>query len=221
MFIVGRSKNKNMKWSQVPLGQMQTNCYVLEKEDSTCLIFDPGSEGEKLIKFLREKGLNPVGIVLTHAHFDHIGAVDVIRNEYSIPAYVHINEKDWLTTPSLNLSDFMKVGKIQVQEADVLIHGEQELTIGGFTFQVLETPGHSPGSVSLYFADEGIVVAGDALFNGSIGRTDLPGGNREQLLQSIHEKLIGLPEETTVLCGHGSVTTIGNEMNSNPFLNGF
>ena len=210
-----------MKWTQLPLGQMQTNCYVLEKEDSTCLIFDPGSEGEKLIEFLREKDLNPVGIVLTHAHFDHIGAVDVIRDEYRIPVYVHKNEKDWLTTPSLNLSEHMKVGKIQVQEADVLINEEQELTIGGFTFQVLETPGHSPGSITLYFAEAGIAVVGDALFKGSIGRTDLPGGNREQLLQSIHEKLIGLPEETIVLCGHRQVTTIGNELNSNPFLNGF
>ena len=210
-----------MKWTQMPLGQMQTNCYVLEKEDSTCLIFDPGSEGEKLIQFLKEQDLNPVGIVLTHAHFDHIGAVDVIRDEYRIPVYVHKNEKDWLTTPSLNLSDFMKVGKIQVKEADVLINEEQELTIGSFTFQVFETPGHSPGSISLYFADEGIAVVGDALFNGSIGRTDLPGGDSEQLLQSIHEKLLGLPEETIVLCGHRQVTTIGNEMNSNPFLNGF
>lgn len=210
-----------MKWSQIPLGQMQTNCYVIEKEDSTCLIFDPGSEGEKLIKFLQEKGLNPVGIVLTHAHFDHIGALDEIRNEYNIPAYVHKNEKDWLTTPSLNLSEHMRVGKIQVSEADVLMNGEQELTIGGFTFQVLETPGHSPGSVSLYFAESGIVVSGDALFKGSIGRFDLPGGNKEELLNSIHTKLLGLPEDTTVLCGHNSVTTIGNEMNSNPFLNGF
>ncbi len=210
-----------MKWTQLPLGQMQTNCYVLEKEDSTCLIFDPGSEGEKLIEFLQEKDLNPVGIVLTHAHFDHIGAVDVIRDEYRIPVYVHKNEKDWLTTPSLNLSEHMKVGKIQVQEADVLINEEQELTIEGFTFQVLETPGHSPGSITLYFAEAGIAVVGDALFKGSIGRTDLPGGNSEQLLQSIHEKLLGLPEETIVLCGHRQVTTIGNELNSNPFLNGF
>lgn len=219
MFIVERGKK--MKWTQIPLGQMQTNCYVLAMEDSSCLIIDPGSEGEKLIKFLREKDLNPVGIVLTHAHFDHIGAVDEIRDEYQIPAYVHINEKDWLTSPELNCSNFMKVGKIQVKEADGVITGEQEMTIGSFTFQILETPGHSPGSVSLYFADTGIVTSGDALFNGGIGRTDLPGGNHEQLLQSIHEKLFGLPEETIVLCGHGSVTTIGNEMNSNPFLNGF
>jgi hydroxyacylglutathione hydrolase len=210
-----------MEWIQIPLGPVQTNCYVLTKEDSSCLIVDPGAEGEKLIKLLRERDLKPVGIMLTHAHFDHIGAVDSIRDEYKVQAYVHVNEKDWLTSPSLNCSEFMKVGKVQVREADVTINGEQELTIGSFTFQVFETPGHSPGSVSLYFEDDRIVLAGDALFNGSIGRTDLPEGNHEQLLTSIHEKLLVLPEETVVLPGHNSVTTIGKEMDSNPFLHGF
>lgn len=210
-----------MEWTQIPLGPVQTNCYVLTKEDSSCLIVDPGAEGEKLIKFLRERGLKPVGIMLTHAHFDHIGAVDSIRDEYKVQAYVHVNEKDWLTSPALNCSEFMRIGKVQVREADVTISGEQELTIGSFAFQVFETPGHSPGSVSLYFENDGIVLVGDALFNGSIGRTDLPGSNHEHLFNSIHEKLLVLPEETIVLPGHNSVTTIGNEMNSNPFLNGF
>jgi len=210
-----------MEWIQMPLGRMQTNCYVLVKEDGSCLIVDPGGDGEKLIEFLREKNINPIGIVLTHAHFDHIGAVDVVREEYNVPAYVHINEKDWLTSPSLNCSDFMQVGKIQVKEADITISEEQELTLGSYTFQVFETPGHSPGGISLYFKDKGIVLVGDALFNGSIGRTDLPGGNHEQLLHSIHGKLLNLPEETIVLSGHGPVTTIGNEMNSNPYLNGY
>ncbi|WP_071395744.1 MBL fold metallo-hydrolase [Bacillus tuaregi] len=204
-----------MEWIQMPLGQMQTNCYVLIKEDSTCLIVDPGSEGEKLISFLRERKLKPVAIVLTHAHFDHIGAVDRIRDEYQIPAYVHENEKEWLSSPSLNL------GQVVAREAEYTLTGEQELTIESYTFQLFETPGHSPGSVSLYFRDTGLVLVGDALFNGSIGRTDLPGSNHQDLLNSLHEKLLTLPEETTVLPGHGPVTTIGKEMNSNPFLNGF
>ncbi|WP_394232943.1 MBL fold metallo-hydrolase [Niallia oryzisoli] len=204
-----------MEWIQLPLGQMQTNCYVLIKEDSTCLIIDPGSEGERLIGFLRERNLKPEAIVLTHAHFDHIGAVDSIRDEYQIPAYVHVNEKDWLSSPSLNL------GQVIARDPDYTLSGEQELTIGTYTFQLFETPGHSPGSVSLYFKDSGLVLVGDALFNGSIGRTDLPGSNHQDLISSLHEKLLRLPEETTVLPGHGPVTTIGKEMDSNPFLNGY
>jgi hydroxyacylglutathione hydrolase len=204
-----------MEWKQVPLGTMQTNCYVLKKEDSSCLIIDPGSEGEKLIQYLQQEELNPVAVVLTHAHYDHIGAIDTIREEYHIPVYLHEIEKDWLTTPSLNL------GNVQVKEADELITGEQELTIGSFSFQIYETPGHSPGSISLYFKDDDIVCSGDALFSGSIGRFDLPYGDKERLMKSIHDKLLTLPENTTVLCGHGPVTTIGKEMDSNPFLNGF
>ena len=210
-----------MEWIQMPLGPVQTNCYILKKEDSSCLIIDPGSEGEKVIKVLKEQELTPVAIVLTHAHFDHIGAIDSVREEYGIPVYVHENEQDWLTSPELNCSNHMKVAPVQVNKADEIISGEQELTLGSFTFQIFETPGHSPGSISLYFKEDGIACVGDALFNGSIGRTDLPSGNHEQLLKSIHDKLLTLPEETVVLPGHNSITTIGNEMNSNPFLNGF
>ncbi len=210
-----------MEWKQIPLGQMQTNCYVLQNEDLSCLIIDPGSEGEKLIQYLQKEELNPVAIVLTHAHFDHIGAIDTVRNEYNIPVYVHEKEKEWLTSPALNLSDHMQVGKIQVNEADEIITGEQELTIGSFTFQIYETPGHSPGSISLYFKEADLVCSGDVLFNGSVGRTDLPAGDPEQLMKSIHDKLLKLPETTSVLCGHGPVTTIGKETDSNPFLNGF
>ena len=159
--------------------------------------------------------------MLTHAHFDHIGAIDTVRNEYNIPVYVHEKEKEWLTSPALNLSDHMQVGKIQVNEADEIITGEQELTIGSFTFQIYETPGHSPGSISLYFKEADLVCSGDVLFNGSVGRTDLPAGDPEQLMKSIHDKLLKLPETTSVLCGHGPVTTIGKETDSNPFLNGF
>jgi len=204
-----------MEWIQMPLGPIQTNCYVLMKEDSTCLIVDPGNEGEKLIGVLRERNLQPTAIVLTHAHYDHIGAVDSIRDEYNIPAYVHVNEKEWLSSPALNL------GQVIARDPDFTFSGEQELTLGNFTFQIFETPGHSPGSVSLYFKDSELVLVGDALFNGSIGRTDLPGSNHQDLMNSLHEKILKLPEDTTVLPGHGPITTIGKEMDSNPFLNGF
>ncbi len=211
-----------MEWKQIPLGPLQTNCYVLSNQSKACLIFDPGEESEKLSRFIKQKGLRPLAIILTHAHFDHIGAVDDIREEYAIPVYIHEKEAAWLPDPALNGSHLFKVGKlIKAKPADHIITGEKELRIGEFTFSILETPGHSPGSISLYFKDAELVVAGDALFSGSIGRTDLPGGNHQQLLDSIHSKLLALPEETAVLPGHGPATTIGQEMDSNPFLNGF
>lgn len=211
-----------MNWHQVPLGPLQTNCYILSKDDRTCLIFDPGEEGDKLGSFIEQHNLTPLAIVLTHAHFDHIGAVDDIREHFNIPVYIHEKEADWLLDPALNGSArYPMIHNISGKPADFIIRHEQEMKIADFTFHVYETPGHSPGSISIYLKDFDLVVAGDALFNGSIGRTDLPGGNHHQLLQSIHQKLLVLPEETIVLPGHGPTTTIGQEMDSNPFLNGF
>lgn len=211
-----------MKWSQIPLGIMQTNCYIIENTDGACLIIDPGDEGKKLISWLRENKLTPLAILLTHAHFDHIGAVDEVRECFDIPVYVHENEKDWLTDPMLNGSDQFRMARpILARQAEHLFTNEMKLKLNNFEFSVLETPGHSPGSVSYFFEKEGLVLSGDALFRGSIGRTDLIGGNHSQLLKSIHEKLLKLPEETIVMPGHGPTTTIIEEMDSNPFLNGF
>lgn len=211
-----------MKWSQLPLGILQTNCYIVENTEQECLIFDPGSEGKKLVNWLTKRNVKPIAILLTHAHFDHIGAVDEIRKTYNIPVYLHEEEEAWPGDPKLNGSKFfMGQSMIEAKPADILIKREETLKIGDFEFFVYETPGHSPGSVSFHFEKDGFVVSGDALFKSSIGRTDLPGGNQSQLLKSIHEKLLFLPEETVVLPGHGPVTTIGEEMDGNPYLNGF
>jgi hydroxyacylglutathione hydrolase len=211
----------HMKWERLPLGPLQTNAYILSHSNGTCIIFDPGSEGSKLIKYIEEQDLTPIAILLTHAHFDHIGAVDDVRNKWDVPVYIHENEQEWLTDPLLNGSSYFMGEEIRVGRAQHVITHEQKLEIGEFTLQVFETPGHSPGSVSYYCEEIGAVFSGDALFAGSIGRTDLPGGNHAQLLRSIHDKLLQLTEETVVLSGHGPETTIGAEMDSNPFLHGF
>ncbi|MFC4320757.1 MBL fold metallo-hydrolase [Litchfieldia salsa] len=211
-----------MKWQRIPLGPLQTNAYLLSNDQKECVIFDPGGDGERLISIIQKQQLKPLAVLLTHAHFDHIGAVDDVRKTWNIPVYVHEKEKNWLQDASLNGSQFfIPDGGLAVQAPDELIKSEGQFSIGSFSFTLLHTPGHSPGSISFYVEELEVVFSGDALFEGSIGRTDLPGGNHNQLIKSIHDKLLTLPEETIVLSGHGGETTIGAEMDNNPFLNGF
>ncbi|MEH6946206.1 MBL fold metallo-hydrolase [Peribacillus asahii] len=207
-----------MKWNQIPLGPLQTNCYILS-DDQTCIIFDPGEEPQKLIQYIQTKKLQPLAVLLTHAHFDHIGALDAIREHYQIPAYIHQREAKWLSDPALNGSQrWFPDCPMRLKPAEHVLTSEQELTIGSFHFQLFETPGHSPGSISYYLKDKGMLFSGDVLFLNSVGRTDLPGGNHDELLQSIENKLLPLPDDTIVCPGHGPVTTIGDERVSNPFL---
>ncbi|MGB8001227.1 MAG: MBL fold metallo-hydrolase [Anaerobacillus sp.] len=211
-----------MEWKQMAVGPVQANAGLLWNENKDALLIDPGAEGGRIKRKIEKLELKPIAILLTHAHFDHIGAVDILRETYQIPVYLHQYEENWLSDASLNGSKlFPAVDNIEGKDADYLIDHEGEMTIGSFHFDVLETPGHSPGSVSFYFKDARIVFSGDALFSGSIGRTDLPGGNQKQLLESIHNRLLTLPEQTIVASGHGPVTTVEEEMAGNPFLNGF
>jgi hydroxyacylglutathione hydrolase len=205
-----------------PLGPIQANCYIISNSHKECLVIDPGGEGEKLVKQLRKLQLNPVAILLTHAHFDHIGGVDAVRDAYNIPVYLHKKESGWLQDPMQNGSGrYREIPDILVSPADYLIEYEQVLEISDFKFKILHTPGHSPGSVSYVFLDEGFAIVGDTLFEGSIGRTDLVGGDSKLLLSSIHNKLLILDEETIIYPGHGGPTRIDIEMEQNPFLNGF
>ncbi len=209
------------KWMRIPLGPIQTNCYIVYNELKECLIFDPGDEPKKIINLLSKQKWKPLAIFLTHAHFDHIGAVDDIREKYSIPVYMSEREKTWLHDPKLNGSIAFRTGGMTVKAADHFVENETEIQISDFAFQILKTPGHSPGSLSYYFPSFEAVIAGDTLFKNSIGRTDLAGGDSALLLKSIHQKLLELPEDTIVLPGHEEETTIGSEMDSNPFLNGY
>lgn len=209
-----------MEWKQIPLGPIQTNAYVITNDNNEAIIIDPGEEGDRLISMIESQEATPLAVLLTHAHFDHIGAVDAVRDNWSIPAYIHHNEKDWLNDPDKNGSSFFPMIErdIRTRDADHIIEGEGKLHIGGFSFEIFETPGHSPGSVSFYDQKNSIVFSGDALFAGSIGRTDLPGGDQDELIDSIEAKLLTLPEETVVAPGHGPETTIDAERDSNPFL---
>lgn len=198
------------------LGELGTNCYIVYK-NSRALIIDPGAESERVINFLNEKQLTPEAIVLTHAHFDHIGAVDDVRKAYSIPVYLHKDEEEWLTEPSFNGSGRFPRTPIVTSPPDAFIV-EGTMDVGSFTFDVFHTPGHSPGSTTLIFKESGLIISGDVLFNQGIGRTDLYGGNTEQLITSIQTKVFQLDDTFTVYPGHGNPTTIGSEKVNNPFV---
>jgi hydroxyacylglutathione hydrolase len=211
-----------MKVEQIPVGPIQANSYILWNDKMEGLIIDPGSEGVRINQFIKLNEIQPKAVLLTHAHFDHIGALEEVRNKWNIPVYLHQNEADWLCDPGKNGSTFFPDmdQPITAKKAEHLIKGEQQMKLRDFSFQIFETPGHSPGSVSFYFKESGIVFSGDTLFMGGIGRTDLPGGDHNVLLTSIHQKLLSLPEETVVASGHGLKTTVQEEMDTNPFLSG-
>lgn len=202
------------------LGPVQTNCYIVAHEDGKCLIIDPGAESGKIKALLEKNNWEPLAVLLTHGHFDHIGAVDEVRDAYDVPVYVSELEKDWLGKPGLNGSGkYPVIPDMRIGDADLLV-GEKEkaLTIGPFQIQLFHTPGHSPGSITFGFRDAGFAVVGDTLFRGSIGRTDLVGGNHETLIASIRCSLLTLPAETRIFPGHGPATTPATEQRTNPFL---
>lgn len=204
---------------QLPLGPLQTNCYIVSNDVKEAVIFDPGEEADIIFNVIEENKLKPLAILLTHAHFDHIGAVDEVRDEYNIPVYIHKYEADWLTDGQKNGSAaFLRNQSIFAREADHVIEKEGKMEFGQFTFSVFETPGHSPGSISFYNKELRTVFSGDALFQRSIGRTDLIGGDHELLIKSIKSKLLSLPDDVVVCSGHGPTTIIGDEKKHNPFF---
>lgn len=207
-----------MELLALTVGPIEENCYFLigEKDNNT-IIFDPGAEADEIKNVIQVNNLNPVAIVLTHAHYDHIGAVDEIRDEYRIPVYQSSIEKDWLTDPSLNGSGGNPV--TVNKPADFYLDEMGPSQIGEFIFDLQHIPGHSPGSLVFIFKEKGFAIVGDVIFQGSVGRTDFPYGSHEQLMEGINKYIVPLPGETALFTGHGNPTTVQAEIDSNPFLN--
>lgn len=205
-----------MNIQQLSLGTLGTNGYIIYQGNEAILI-DPGGDADIIIQWFTDHKVTPVAILLTHAHFDHIGALDQIRDYYHVPVYLHKSELSWLEDPARNSSSLFPVPDIRCRPADYPL-AEGEYTIGPFTFKIIHTPGHSPGGVSILFAKQKWVISGDCIFQNGIGRTDLPGGNQQELIQSIKQKLFALPDDFTLYPGHGPTTTIQAEKTSNPFL---
>ncbi|MGY3779183.1 MBL fold metallo-hydrolase [Isobaculum melis] len=204
-----------LKITRIKTGAIEENCYLISNE-TTCLVIDPGAEPEKIITTIDQLKVKPAAILLTHCHFDHIGALEEIRTHYQIPVYVHPAEQSWLGDPSMNLSYKMGRTPVIANEAEYEFD-MKHYDLGAFSFKVVPTPGHSIGSVSFIF--DGFVIVGDALFKGSVGRTDIPTGDSAQLLESIVTQLFTLPDEMVAYPGHGDHTTIGHEKATNPFFN--
>lgn len=201
---------------------IQENTYLLYNEFNDCLIIDPGCyfpyEQDELTNFITESKLKPVMLLNTHCHLDHVFGNKHIGEKYSLTLQLHQNEKlllDYAPTSGLMYDmpfDNYAGEYIYLKAGDIIKLGDDEL-------EVIEAPGHSPGHICFYCAKQSFIISGDVLFNRSIGRTDLPGGNHETLLKNIREKLFVLPDETIVYSGHGPATTIGDEKKHNPFLN--
>lgn len=211
-------------------GAFQANCYLLAPgEGADCVIVDPGQDAVRPIEdALRKYRLNPAAVLATHGHFDHVHSASTVADAHTIPVYIHPDDRNLLADPLQGLGPqlaAMFAGQVSMNEPrEVVDLGEKQLEVAGLNFTVDHTPGHTPGSMIFRLdTEEGgqVALTGDTLFAGSVGRTDLPGGDGNQLQESLRDKVLTLDDGTVVLPGHGTTTTIGAERASNPFLAGF
>ena len=213
-----------MKIDTLILGDYQTNCYILRANDTAkdCLIIDTGLDPQPLLNFLNENDLNPIAVILTHGHADHITAVPALKKHFpQIKICIHHEDAEMLTCSNQNLSRLAGID-FSTDSADHLITQEGPIEYAGIKLQIIHTPGHTPGGICLYYEPENLIFTGDTLFADSIGRTDFPSYDMQkchtQLIESIRSKLLQLPDETTALPGHGPATKIGIEKQHNPHL---
>ena len=212
--------NQTMILESFPVGPLQANCTLLgDPESGEAIVIDPGDEAERIHGRLTELGLKLKQILLTHAHIDHVGGALKLKQLTGAPIF--LNEDDWSLLKTMKMqASWIGIPAPETAPPDEGLADGQIVGLERYPAQVIHTPGHTQGSICLYFAPLKLLVVGDTLFEGSIGRTDLPGGNFDQIIESIHTRLLPLASETRVLTGHGSETTIGAERSSNPFLRG-
>jgi hydroxyacylglutathione hydrolase len=202
----------------LPVGPLQCNCSIFGDEASReGLVVDPGDEIEAILGIVERHGLKVKAIVVTHAHIDHIGGAQKLKQATGAAVYMNLNDAELQKMLDVQAA-WLGMKPPEAVAIDALAKEGDTLLVGATAFHVLHTPGHTQGSISLWIPDKGKLVAGDTLFRDSIGRTDLPGGDGKQILRSIHDKLLPLPEETVVIPGHGDTTTIGREKRHNYFL---
>ena len=203
------------------LGPVGTNCYIVINEDSKeAVIVDAADNAPKLLDAVERKGAELKSLLITHAHWDHIGAVnDILEKKPELPVYIGENDISLMENPAANCSAWLadEPGIVSREKVNTFKDGD-EMELLGETMKVIEVPGHTAGGVCYYFPESGIIFCGDTLFQGSVGRSDFPTGDGELLISSIKEKLLTLPSDTKVYPGHGFATTIEEEAESNPFL---
>lgn len=206
-----------MKIEQYCVGQVATNCYfAINEETKEMVIVDPGDSAQMLAENIRQQGLEPKAVLLTHGHFDHAMAAGKLAEMFGINIYAHKAEKETLENPHKNVS--IMIGKSEAYHADVFTEDGEILNLAGMEFQVLHTPGHTEGGCCYYLEKEKVLFSGDTLFCQSVGRTDFPGGSMSKIVRSIREKLLALPDDVKVYPGHMDITAIGRERTGNPFL---
>lgn len=202
------------------LGIAATNCYIIgDTETGDAVLIDPVDQPELLLETIAEENWTLKLMLATHGHFDHVLASKGIKDATGVPFYIHSGDKMFLDSLPERGIQFTGTAFPEAATPDRwLTDAPETIQVGNFRFETLFTPGHAPGHIAFNWPDANIVFSGDALFKGSIGRTDLPGSNYERLMESITEKLLTLDDEVTVLAGHGEPTTIGHERNTNPFI---
>jgi hydroxyacylglutathione hydrolase len=202
----------------LPVGPLQCNCSIIGDEASReAMVIDPGDDIEDVLALIRKHNLQVKQIVITHAHIDHVGGAMKLRAATDAP--ILLNQNDYALLKMLDVQatwiGMPAPGKVEIDRS---VTTGETVAAGSHTAEILHTPGHTEGSICLYFAAAKKLIAGDTLFAGSIGRTDLPGGSTQKIMRSLHDTVLALPDETIVIPGHGGVTTIGEERVSNPFL---